>query len=121
MANQKVLVVDDTSAHLLKLKDIVKGAGCNVVTATSGVEAIAKAKSELPALIFMDIVMDEIDGYGACREITKDDSTKHIPVVFVSTKNQRADKLWAEKQGARGLISKPYKDEEILEQIKLYL
>jgi len=121
MANQKILVVDDTAAHLLKLKDIVQNAGYNVITATSGVDAIAKAKSELPALIFMDIVMDEVDGYSACRELSNDESTQKIPVVFVSTKNQRADRLWAEKQGARSLISKPYEDEEILKQIKSYL
>ena len=59
-------------------------------------------------MVFMDIVMDDLDGYGACREITRDEETQDIPVVFVSTKDQRADRIWAEKQGAKDLITKPF-------------
>lgn len=120
MAGQKILIVDDSSAHLLNLKNVVAKTNCMVVTASSGKEAVAKAKSEKPNLIFMDIVMDDMDGYSACREINNDPDTKDIPVVFVSTKKQKADQLWAMKQGGRALISKPFTDEQILEQIKLY-
>lgn len=115
MAVNKVLVVDDSPAHLENLKNVVSGAGCRVIVASSGNEAIAMTRAEKPDLVLMDIVMDDLDGYGACREIIADPDTKDIPIVFVSTKNNRADKLWAEKQGARGLINKPYTDEEILE------
>ena len=116
----KVLVVDDTAAHLQQLKEIVSGAGYEVITATSGKEAVAKTKSEKPSMVFLDIVMDDLDGYGACREITSDAETKNIPVVFVSTKSNRADRLWAEKQGAKGLLSKPINSDEIVENLKLY-
>jgi twitching motility two-component system response regulator PilH len=118
---KKILVVDDIAAHLQQLNEIVSGAGYQVITATSGKEAVEKAKSERPDLVLLDIVMDDLDGYGACREIVKADETKGTPVVFVSTKNQRADKLWAEKQGAKALISKPIDEDEIMKQIKLYL
>lgn len=120
MAAKKVLVVDDSPVHLDNLKNVVSGAGCTVVVATSGREAIERSKAELPDLILMDIVMDDMDGYGACREILADPATKDIPVVFVSTKKSRADKLWAEKQGAKDLISKPFQDEEILEVLKKF-
>lgn len=120
MSVNTVLVVDDTPAHLENLKNIVSGAGCRVIIAASGKEAIALTKEEKPDLVLMDIVMDDLDGYGACREIIADNDTKDIPVVFVSTKNQRVDRLWAEKQGARGLISKPYKDQEIIDVIERY-
>jgi twitching motility two-component system response regulator PilH len=120
MAVNKVLVVDDSYADLENLKNAVSKAGCRVVTASSGKEAVTKAKSEKPDLVLMDIVMDELDGYGACRQIVNDDETKDIPVVFVSTKNQRADRLWAEKQGARGLITKPYTEEAILAEVGKY-
>jgi len=120
MSVNKVLVVDDSPAQLENLKNIVSNAGCNVVVATSGKEAIELSKSEKPDLILMDIVMDDMDGYGACRVISADPDTKDIPVVFVSTKNQRADRLWAEKMGARGLISKPFEDNEILEVLNKY-
>lgn len=116
----KVLVVDDTAAHLQQLKEIVTEAGYQVITASSGREAVEKTRSEKPSMVFLDIVMDDLDGYGACREITGDETTRDIPVVFVSTKNSRADRLWAEKQGARGLLSKPIDSEEIVNHLKLY-
>ena len=116
----KVLVVDDTAAHLQQMKEIVSEAGYQVITATSGKEAVEKTKSEKPDMVFLDIVMDDLDGYGACREITSDDATRDIPVVFVSTKSNRADRLWAEKQGAKALLSKPINNDEIVEHLKLY-
>lgn len=117
---KKILVVDDTSAHLQEMKEIVSGAGYQVITASSGKEAVKKAKAEIPDMVFMDIVMDDLDGYGACREITRAEETKNIPVVFVSTKSQRADKLWAEKQGAKALISKPIDEVEIVKHLQMY-
>ena len=121
MAKKKVLVVDDTAAHLQHLADIVSTAGYHVITATSGREAIEKSKAEKPNMIFLDIVMDDLDGYGACREITRSEETKDIPVVFVSTKNQRADKLWAEKQGAKALLSKPVESSQIVDSLDTYI
>lgn len=120
MAGKKVLVVDDTAAHLQQMKEIVSEAGYQVITATSGREAVEKTKKEKPSMVFLDIVMDDLDGYGACREITRDDETSDIPVVFVSTKNQRADRIWAEKQGARALLTKPASAAEIVDSLKMY-
>jgi len=121
MAMKKILVVDDTAAHLQQMKEIVSEAGYQVITASSGREAVEKTKAEKPNLVFLDIVMDDLDGYGACREITQDADTREIPVVFVSTKNQRADKIWAEKQGAKGLISKPIDSAEIIKHLDAHI
>lgn len=118
---KKVLVVDDTAAHLQQLKEIVSEAGYQVITATSGKEAIAKTKAEKPSMVFLDIVMDDLDGYGACREITRGEDTGDIPVVFVSTKDQRADHIWAEKQGAKALLTKPVNSEMIVKQLETYI
>lgn len=120
MAVKTILVVDDVHAHLENLRNAVKDTGARIITATNGNEAIEKAKAEKPDLILMDIVMDGLDGYGACREITRSEETKHIPVIFVSSKNQRADKIWAEKQGAKTMIQKPYTNADIVEQIQRY-
>lgn len=117
---KKILVVDDTAAHLQQLSEIVSNAGYQVITASSGKEAVEKAKSEKPDMVLLDIVMDDLDGYGACREIVRAEETAGTPVVFVSTKNQRADHLWAEKQGAKALVSKPVDEAEILKQLQLY-
>ena len=120
MNSKTILVVDDSPTDLLNLKGIVEDAKFNVVTATSGAQALTVARQLKPSLIFMDIVMDEVDGYKACRAIGADPETKDIPVVFVSSKNQRADQIWAEKQGGKALVSKPYTAEQIHENISRF-
>jgi len=117
----KILVVDDSEPERVNLQSIVSDAGYQVLTAKSGSEAVEKAKAERPNLIFLDIIMDEMDGYATCRSITKADDTKDIPVVMVSSKSQKADKMWAAHQGARGYVTKPYTQDEILEQLRRYL
>lgn len=119
MPVKKIMVVDDSPAHLQEMQEAVSSVDAQIITATSGKEAVARAKKEMPDIIFMDIVMDDLDGYGACRDIKNDPQTAKIPVVFVTTKNNRADRLWADKQGAAAMISKPYEAEQLLEQIRL--
>jgi twitching motility two-component system response regulator PilH len=111
---KKVLVVEDSVTDLANLEGILTAEGCTVVVARSGKEALPLAKSEQPEIIFMDIVMDEMDGYEATRRLAQEPSTKHIPVVFVSSKKQKADRVWALMQGGKELISKPYSREQIV-------
>ena len=118
--SNKILVVDDSPADLQNLKSIVVKAGHTVITASSGIEAVTKAKEMKPDMIFMDVVMDNKDGFEACREIISNKDTKNIPVVFVSSKCQKADRVWAELQGGKGLIGKPYTEEQIVEKINAY-
>jgi twitching motility two-component system response regulator PilH len=118
MAFAKVLVVDDSPAELANLVGIVNEGGWLPVTATNGKEAVAKAKAEKPGAILMDIVMPEMDGYEACRTLRADPETKNIPIVFVSSKNQKADQLWATMQGGKALIGKPFEKTQILTALK---
>lgn len=117
MSLNKVLIVDDSPTDLMNLKSIVETKGVRTITATSGKEAIEKAKKEAPDLIFMDIIMDNMDGYSACRELKSEAATKDIPVVFVSSKNQKADIMWAKKQGGRAMITKPYSPSDIVAEM----
>ena len=121
MAVRKVLVVDDSPTDLTNIKSIVDEAGCIVVTATSGKEAVEKAKSEKPDLIFMDIIMPDMDGYAACRLLNNENETKNIPVIFVTSKNQKADRLWAQMQGGKAFVTKPYAADAIIDQLKAFL
>lgn len=120
MAINKILVVDDSLADLKNITDIISEAGFIVVTATNGNEAIQKAKSEKPSLIFMDIIMPNMDGFAACRALANDVETKNIPVIFVTSKNQKADRLWAQMQGGKGYVTKPYSADEIIDQLKAF-
>lgn len=120
MAINKILIVDDTPAQMQAFQSAMPQTNARVLTATSGQASIDIAKSELPDIIFMDIVMDEVDGYAACRELRDNPATKDIPVIFVSTKDQRVDHMWAERQGGKALISKPITTEQIQEQLAKY-
>lgn len=118
MALRKILCVDDVLADLINIEKIVSGAGHFVSTANNGREAVAKAKAEKPDIIFLDVNMPEMDGFAAMREMKKDADTKTIPVILVTSKNQKADKIWAQMQGASGFVSKPYTPEQILEHLR---
>lgn len=117
MPASKVLVVDDSPVDLANLKGIVEDAGFQVVTASNGREAYEKARQFRPDVIFMDVVMDDMDGFEACRTITSDNDTHKIPVYFVTSKNQKADRIWGELQGGKGLISKPFTPDQILQKL----
>jgi twitching motility two-component system response regulator PilH len=114
---KKILICDDSPTDLANLRNALEGTGCLLITATSGEEALKKAKSEKPDVIFLDIVMPGIDGFAACRSLRDDQETKHVPVIFVSTKNQKADRVWAQMQGAKDLVGKPYEKREIIERL----
>jgi twitching motility two-component system response regulator PilH len=117
MAIKNVLVVDDspTDAHLIS--EILKKNGYQVITATSGEEGIAKAKSSKPDLILMDIVMPGMSGFEATRAITKDPETAGIPVIICSTKGQETDKAWGLRQGAKDYLVKPVNEKALMEKI----
>jgi CheY-like chemotaxis protein len=115
---RKVLIVDDAQADRSNLDKIVSGAGHTTLLAESGAQAIERAKRDKPDLIFMDVNMPGMDGFAAVRQLKADSATKNIPVVFVTSKNQKADMAWGQMLGAKGYIGKPYSNELILEQLK---
>ena len=117
MAATKVLIVDDSPVDLQHLKGIVENAGYQVITASNGAEAQEKARTYRPDVILMDVVMDGMDGFEACRNITTDNDTSKIPVYFVTSKNQKADRVWGELQGGKGMITKPYTPDQIIKAI----
>ena len=118
MAISKILVVDDTNTDRVNLQGILQEAGFQVITAGSGREAVEKAGSEHPDLIFLDIIMDDMDGFQTCRTLTKGEATKDIPIVMVSSKDQKVDVLWSRRQGACAYIVKPYTPEQITNQVQ---
>ena len=118
--SKKVLVVDDSPVELANLRALLNDHGYTTLTASSGREAIEKALSEAPNLILLDIIMPDMDGYEACRQLQANPDTKAIPVVFISSKSQKADHIWAKMQGAKALIGKPYSADQILDTLKAY-
>jgi twitching motility two-component system response regulator PilH len=116
---KKVLVVDDSPVDAQNLQRILIDAGWVVVLAISGADAIAKAKAESPNMIMMDVNMPGVDGFSAARQLSQDPVTKGIPVIFVTGKDQKADRVFAQMLGAKGYVTKPYTPAQILSQISL--
>jgi twitching motility two-component system response regulator PilH len=117
MAIHKVLIVDDARADLMNLERIVSAAGYQTLTATNGIQAVEMSKSQMPDVILMDVNMSEMDGFAATRAIGGDASTKGIPVVLVTSKAQKADRVWAQMLGVKGYVTKPYTSDQILSAI----
>jgi twitching motility two-component system response regulator PilH len=118
--SKKVLIVDDSPVELANLRTLLNDHGYHTTTAATGKEAVEKAMTEMPNMILLDIIMPDMDGYEACRRLRADPKTKPIPVVFVSSKNQKADQLWATMQGAKALVGKPYTPDQILQVVKAF-
>src|SRR3954452_22137004 len=104
--------------ELKNLEQICTDAGYTVVTASSGVEAVAKANSEKPDAVLLDIIMADMNGFQVCRALAGNEATQHIPVVLVSSKAEKTDRLWGEQQGAKAYITKPYTSDQILNQLQ---
>ena len=115
------LVVDDQASARARMTTILTDAGWRVSTAGNAAEALEKARTERPSIIFLDIVMPDMDGYQTCRKLAVDPLTRSIPVVFVSTKCQRADQVWARMQGGKALIGKPFSDAQVLDALRFAL
>src|SRR3546814_16701460 len=102
----RMLVVGDALSQLMGIRRIVEKLGHEALTAEDGAAGVEAAKRELPDLILMDVVMPNLNGFQTTRSIPRDPSTKHIPVVMVTTKNQDTDRVWDIRQGAKAYLTK---------------
>jgi len=114
----RILIVDDSPSQLLGIKRIVEKLGHEALTAEDGAAGVDAAKREVPDLILMDVVMPNLNGFQATRAITREPTTKHIPVILVTTKDQETDRMWGMRQGAKAYITKPFSEKELLEIIQ---
>lgn len=117
MPVQKILVVDDSPTERFFLSDLLTKNGYEVFTADSGEQAIAKTREIKPDLILMDVVMPGTNGFQATREITRDASVTHIPVIICTSKSLETDRIWGLRQGARDYITKPINAQDLLAKI----
>lgn len=117
MAITKILVVDDSPTDRHHLSDMLSKNGFRVSTAESAEDAMAKVKQSRPDLVLMDVVMPGQNGFQATRALSKDESTKDIPIILCSSKGQETDKVWGLRQGARDYVVKPVNPSDLLAKI----
>ncbi len=113
-----ILIVEDNQADRSRLEKLLSGAGYLVNSVENGNQALAAVKTTKPDAIFMDVNMPGLDGFAATRALRNDSGTKDIPVVLVTAKDQKADMAWGQMLGAKGYVTKPYTDEQILSQAR---
>lgn len=103
----KVLIVDDSPTQVFTLKKLVEEWGHETLVAENGAEAIELARTEQPNVILMDIVMPGMSGFQTTRKLSRDQATHGIPVIFVSTMDGEAERVWGMRQGATAFVTKP--------------
>jgi len=114
----KILVVHDSPTEIFQFKEMLEKLGHEVITAENGRDGVTMAVSEQPDVVLMDIVMPDMNGFQATRQIARAEETKHIPVIIVSSKNQETDKVWGRRQGAKGYITKPVVQADLVSAMK---
>jgi len=113
MSNARLLVTEDDVDIANMLKIYFTGLKFDVDVANRGEEALEKVKQVLPHLIVLDIMLPDIDGYEVCRRLRTSTRTSHIPVIFLTQKDERSDKLQGLELGADDYITKPFDIEEL--------
>jgi twitching motility two-component system response regulator PilG len=114
----KVMVIDDSKTIRRTAETLLKKAGCEVVTATDGFEALAKIADEKPAIIFVDIMMPRLDGYQTCALIKNNQIFKETPVIMLSSKDGLFDRARGRIVGSDQYLTKPFTKEELLGAIR---
>jgi DNA-binding response OmpR family regulator len=113
MGKARLLVVEDDIDIANMLKIYFSGMEFDVDVANRGRDALEKTKHVIPHLIVLDIMLPDIDGYEVCRSLRTNTRTSHIPVIFLTQKDERSDKLQGLELGADDYITKPFDIEEL--------
>lgn len=117
----RILVAGDKSAELQVITGIFKDTNHEVITAGDGETAERKARTENVDMIIMDIILPKKNGFQVCRELRADKKLADVPIIMVSTEDQKSDKDWGLKQGATEYLVKPFTPLDLLLAVKKHL
>ena len=118
---KKILIVDDEKDIVETLSFMLKAKGFECIHAYDGEEGLALAKSQMPNLVILDVMMPKINGYKICRLLKFDNKYKSIPIIMVTARSQEEDKVIGEETGADEYITKPFEFSDVLDKINKYL
>lgn len=113
MGKARLLIVEDDFDISNMLQIYFTGLGYAIDIAPRGSDALEKTRQKMPHLIVLDIMLPDIDGYEVCRRLRTNTRTSHIPVIFLTQKDERSDKLQGLELGADDYITKPFDIEEL--------
>lgn len=121
LPSQSILLVDDNPTNLEVLSETLTEAGYQVAVAVDGLSALEQVQYHLPALILLDIMMPEMDGFETCDRLRKNPATRNIPVIFMTALSDTPSKVKGLSLGAVDYITKPFQQEEVLARVSLQL
>ncbi|WNW12315.1 twitching motility response regulator PilG [Pseudomonas sp. DTU_2021_1001937_2_SI_NGA_ILE_001] len=117
----KVMVIDDSRTIRRTAETILRNAGCEVITAVDGFDALAKIADHHPRIIFVDIMMPRLDGYQTCALVKNHRSFRSTPVIMLSSKDGLFDKAKGRIVGCDQFLTKPFSPQELLGAIRVHV
>jgi two-component system phosphate regulon response regulator PhoB len=117
----RVLLVDDERDLLSVLEFNLRSAGFDTILATTGEEALAQVRRNLPDLVLLDLMLPDLAGTEVCRQIKADPRTKHVPVVMLTARGDEVDRVVGFELGADDYVTKPFSVRELVLRVKAVL
>jgi twitching motility two-component system response regulator PilG len=120
LAVMKVMVIDDSNTIRRSAEIFLKQAGCNVILAEDGFDALSKISQHHPDIIFVDIMMPRLDGYQTCSLIKRNSRFKSTPVIMLSSKDGIFDRARGRMVGSDQYLTKPFTQESLIDAVTTY-
>lgn len=120
LAGTKVMVIDDSNTIRRSAELFLKAAGCEVILAEDGFDALGKISAQHPQIIFVDIMMPRLDGYQTCALIKRNPKFKSTPVIMLSSKDGLFDRARGRMAGSDQYLTKPFTQEGLVEAVSHY-
>ena len=121
LAGTKVMVIDDSNTIRRSAEIFLKAAGCEVILAEDGFDALAKIADQHPQVIFVDIMMPRLDGYQTCALIKRNAKFKSTPVIMLSSKDGLFDRARGRMAGSDQYLTKPFTQESLIDAVNSYI
>jgi DNA-binding response OmpR family regulator len=118
LRRKKILVVEDEAEFLKLLRLRFKEEGFAIATATNGIDAVKKARSLMPDLILLDVMLPELDGFAVCEILRNDSATASIPIIMVTGLAGQMSRCAGIDSGATDFVTKPTTPEQIVSKVK---
>ena len=121
LTNAKILIVDDTPENIKVLRQTLETEGYSILVATSGEACLTVANRAIPDLILLDVMMPGLNGFETCRHLKNDETTRDIPVIFITARAETEAIVEGFQTGGVDYIIKPFQDDEVLIRVKTHL
>lgn len=121
MTGRKIVMIEDSKAASTVLKEVLEAEGHTVLHAADGVSGLALARREKPDLVLLDLLLPKLNGYDVCNALMRDNLTRHVPILIISTLDNPESVEKAKLCGARNFMKKPYHLDDLLREIKRLL